>query len=510
MEFFKFKMFRKKPVKKERTQKRPLKIKTSGTDFETKLERQLGNRPSRLDGDFQETVITGSINRAIRAGLQQLQNESRTLAVNTPHGKRAAQYQSDNVVGKTGINPQPQIIRADGSTDIELNLKIKSAFEAWATRGRRFALDRSFGWREFQEVIERARFVDGESFIRLHEEDTLRIEVIESERVDVTHQFDTPETYCYMGIEYSKKSNAPVRYWIKKINYLTQTANGELEGVDADDVIHYYRKFFPNQMRGIPEATSALTTLIQYEAFKTYTLVQKKAAASTMGFITEDKDSQEQLDLNNLNGDDEEEPEEIVQELQAGVIQKLPQGHDIKQLTSTQGGDDFISFTNRLENHIAMGFGFFEQGYRGDTSSINYSSARFGDQSQRVMFSNVQRLMQERVLDVIYERWLQSAVLNDEIPISMTMVSFVLNNTDWSYPRWDSIDPKKEIETDVLKIENGLVSRKSVISSYGEDPSVVMAEVESEKDLHVPKQQAKIEVAKAPALAASENSSETE
>ncbi|WP_205955078.1 phage portal protein [Pantoea stewartii] len=501
----------------KRTKPEPLKIKRKrtktianvnlGENFENQVTRARGADTNRLTADFQESVIKGSINVYIRSHLQNLQRNSRTLVAKTPHGKHAIQYQTDNIVGTDGIYPQPRLLNSEGKPNIELNKLIKENFDNWAWRPRNFSLSRNFSLREFEETIERGRMIDGECFIRIHEKaDGLRIEIIDSPRIDINHQFQNETTYCYMGIEYLIETNEPVRYWIKKIDPLTQTPSGVLEGIDAKNVIHYYRQMFAGQMRGIPESAATINTLIQYDGFTNYTLVQKKAAASSMGFLTQDKDSQEQIDFGNLSSEDEEiDNRPLIQELSAGTIQELPPGMDIKQFTSTQGGDDFYNFTNRLEEHIAMGYGFFLQGFRGDTSNINYSSARFGDQSQRVMFKNIQRLMQERVIEPIYERWLQNAIFNDLIDIPMLRISNVIHNTQWIYPKWDSIDPKKDVENEVLKIEAGLKSRADVILESGLEPETVFAQIESEKDFYVPKQAHQIEVAKAP-VEAQENS----
>lgn len=501
----------------KRTKPEPLKIKRKrtktianvnlGENFENQVTRARGADTNRLTADFQESVIQGTINVYIRSHLQNLQRNSRTLVARTPHGKRASQYQADNIVGTDGICPQPRLLNSEGKPDIQLNKLIKDHFDNWAWRSRHFALNKGFSWREFEETIERGRMTDGECFIRLHEKtDGLRVEIIDSSRVDINHQFQSESTFCYMGIEYESETMTPVRYWIKKIDLLTQQPSGTLEGIDADDIIHYYRQMFVGQLRGIPESAAIVNTLIQYDGFTNYTLVQKKAAASSMGFLTQDKDSQEQIDFGNLSSEDEEiDNRPLIQELSAGTIQELPPGMDIKQFSSTQGGDDFYNFTNRLEEQISMGYGFFMQGYRGDTSNINYSSARFGDQSQRVMFKNIQRLMQERVLEYIYERWLQNAILNDLIDIPMSGIGVVLRNTQWSYPKWDSIDPKKDVEVEVMKIDNGLKPRSDTILESGLEPETVFAQIDAEKERYVPKQAHQIEVAKAP-VEAQENS----
>lgn len=51
---------------------------------------------------------------------------SRTLSINTPVGKRAVQYQVDNVIGE-GINPQLRILGTNGKPSKKLNSMIMTS-----------------------------------------------------------------------------------------------------------------------------------------------------------------------------------------------------------------------------------------------------------------------------------------------------------------------------------------------------------------------------------------------
>lgn len=478
--------------------------------FEKNLQkRTIGVSTSRLDGDFQEQMITGSINNAIRASAVQVRDQSRTIAINTPFGKKAVQYQVDNIIGSEGINPQPRIMNSEGVLQKELNAKLKRTFEHWAYSRDRFSRNGRMNWRTFSQLIERARMTDGEVFIRIHEsDDDFKIELIEASRCEFGNieQLENGNTILN-GIEYDVDTGKAVRYWFSEINFLTQTITGGRFGVPASECIHYFVEQFVDQKRGIPEFVANIKTLIQYDAYTHSTLVQKRAAASSMGFITQDKDSATPIDLG-LDGDSEEREEgpDIIQEFEAGTIHKLPAGYDVKQFTSTQGGDDYDTFTDKMEGQLAMGFGFYKQAWLGDTAGVNYSSARFGDMSQRTLFKSVQRTLQEVVLEVIYERWLAWAILTDKIEIPMTKIHDVVIQTTWTSPKWESIDPGKDTDNDIKLIDAGIKPRSDVILDRGQDPESIFAQVEAEKDLFVPKQSNKVEVAEAPALAAAENS----
>lgn len=497
-----FARFKRVEHKQQKTVNRKNKlIIDNGESFEKDLmKRTIGVSTSRLDGDFQEQMITGSINKAIRASAVQVRDQSRTIAVNSPFGKRAVQYQIDNVIGADGINPQPRVMDNKGNLNKVVNDKILRAFQHWCFSRERFSRNGRMNFRTFSQLIERARMTDGEVFIRIHEADEFKIELIEAERCEYGQsELCENGNTILNGIEYDVESGKAVRYWFTQYDFMNQCKTGRRYGVPASECIHYYSEMFVGQLRGIPEFVANISTLIQYDAYSKATLVQKRAAASSMGFITQDKDSATPMDLG-LDGeeDDQYEPPEIIQEFEAGTIHKLPAGMDVKQFTTTQGGDGFDTFSSKLEGQMAMGFGFYKQGWLGDTAGVNYSSARFGDMAQRQLFRSIQRTLQEVVLEVIYERWLAWAILTDKLDIPMTKVHEIVNSTTWTVPKYESVDPQKDVNTEIAKVESGFKSRSDVILESGQDPQSVFAQIDSEKNLYVPKQANKVEVAQAP------------
>ena len=490
--------FRKEQVRQKINRKRPKLIIDNESAFGKELKRQIGPRSDRLDGDFQETLIrTATINNEIRSSADNLRAMSRTISINTPLGKRAVQYQVDNVIGE-GINPQVRILRTDEKPNKQLNTEIMTQFEFWAHSTKRFSKNKRINWRRFQQLVERSRFIDGEVFIRIHEGDEFKLEIVEAARCKYGDRSNTEDGYILDGIEYDN-DDIPIRYWFQEINQSTQTEGGNAIGVPADEIIHYYRELFPDQRRGIPEAVANIDTMNQYNQFAYATLVQKRAAASSMGFITQDKDGQENIDITTEEDDAQYVAPDIIQEFEAGTIHQLPAGHDIKQFTSTQGGDDFISFTDRLEDHLAMGYGFYKQGWKGDTANINYSAARFGDQAQRVMFKSVQRDLKEQVFEVIFEKWIEWAILNEKLNLKMTAIPLVMNQISWTYPKWESIDPIKDSQKDAIDVDNGFKSAADVIIGRGEDPDIVFAQIEQERNRYIPKQKQAVDIAAAPA-----------
>jgi lambda family phage portal protein len=498
---------RTKPVKKQR--KNPKLVVMNDNSFGKDLEKRLiGINPTRLTGDFEENTVRGSISNAIRASAESQRDYARTLQLNSPHIKKAVQYQIDNVVGADGINPQPRVTDANGEINKVVNKNILDKFKYWSENRKQFSRGNKHNWRSFSLLVESARFVDGEVFIRMHEStDGFKVEIIGADRVPYGETLKSETTYTRNGIEYDNETDEPVSYSFKVIDKLTDTQNGKLEIVPADEVIHYYLEKIPGQQRGISELTAVMATTVQYDEFIKAAIVQKRQAASSMGFITQDKETQADVDLglghDHSDGDIDHEVD-VIQEIEAGTLQKLPAGSDIKQFTATQGADDAASFSDLLDGNLSMGLNFYKQGYKGDTAGVNYSSARFGAMNERGNFKNIQSTLQEVVLMPLFEKWLTYMIMTEQFDFKMTAVQSIMASITWTFPRRESIDPLKDTDNDIRLVENGFKSASQVILERGDDPEKVFAEVESEKGRFVPKQVNKVEVAEAPALVAAE------
>ncbi|MDP8728355.1 phage portal protein [Serratia marcescens] len=503
-------LFRKKsPVKKTRRSPKII-VQNDATylrELDKRMTRSIGIQPSRLTDDFEQNKISGSISNAVRADADTQRNYARTLAFNSPHVGKAIQYQLTHVIGAEGITPQPRITDQQGNLNKAVNQTLINGFKRWGEHRHKFSLDKSYNWRTFSLMVEQARFIDGEVFIRIHEsEDDFKVELISADRVPFGDYQTTEETYTRNGIEYDKHTKAPVRYYFKEIDVTSDTPNGQLIGVDASEVIHYFVPRVIGQQRGITELSSIMAVIVQYDEFIKSAIVQKRQAASSMGFITQDKEAKQDINLGLEEHDHEEYQEpDIIQEIEAGTLQKLPAGSDIKQFTATQGADDAASFSNLLDGQIAMGLGFYKQGYQGDTAGVNYSSARFGAMNEGAHFRNIQSSLQELVLMPLYEKWLTFMIRTDRFEFKMNAIETIMSSIAWTFPRRESVDPVKDTENDIKLVENGFKSASQVILDRGDDPEKVFAEIESEKNRYVPKQNDKIAVAEAPAVAAAEN-----
>ncbi|ENA2402853.1 phage portal protein [Escherichia coli] len=482
-----FNLFRRKkavetPVKTNHRQQQPkIFIDKQVEKFQKSLAtRSLGLVGDRIDGSLQQDTITGTFNKALKSNGKRLYDQGRTLAINNAVGKRYKQYIVDQVVG-TGLDPKPSIVKSNGKLDTALNKQIENAFWKWAQSAKRFSRNGRFNFREMLAMAESERVQGGECFIVLTKENNeLQVSILSADRCDWSLSREiSKDRAIFQGIEYDVETMRPVAYWFRKINLLTQTYTGENYRVDASHVCHYYQPLCAESLRGVTDFLPVIKDIAHQEAFRETAIIQKRIAASSMGFIERPKDSGDDFDTG--EEDEQYQAPEVVQDFAPGTIQELPEGATIKSIQATQNGDDFISFNDGMFTHIAMGLGVFKQGLTGDTSQINYSAARFGELTQRNRVKALQNKLIETVVLPIFEAYLRHYSARGIVPIRITAIPHIIDNTTIIRPRFESVDPFKDVSAEIALIDNGLKSRTAVILERGDDPEKVFSEIQAEK-----------------------------
>ncbi|ECP5651268.1 phage portal protein [Salmonella enterica] len=442
--------------------------------------RSLGLVGDRIDAATESQTITGSINSAIKGSAQRLYNQGRTLALNTSIGARYAQHVVDQVVG-TGLSPKTFIMKG-GKLDTETNAMLENAFWRWAGSQKRFSRNGKLNFLELLKMCEKERVMGGEAFVVLHDEGRdLQVSVLGADKCDWTdcRKLDNGNT-VYQGIEYDSETIRPVAYWFRRYDLFTQTFTGEKYRVEAEKVLHYYIPATAEALRGVTDFLPVIKDIAHMDAFRETAIIQKRIAASSMGFIERPKAEGNDFDT----GEDEDnyQPPSVVTDFEPGTIQELEAGATIKSIQATQGGDDFDKFNEAMLTAVSMGLSSYKTALTGDTSSVNYSAARFGALMERNRFKGNQDRLIDIVVMPLFEAFLNHAVLHSLVNIRMTQIDNIILNTTVIRPKYESVDPIKDINAEVMLIEKGLKSRSAVIMERGEDPVQVFKEIEAEKE----------------------------
>jgi lambda family phage portal protein len=107
----------------------------------------------------------------------------------------------------------------------------------------------------------------------------------------------------------------------------------------------------------------------------------------------------------------------------------------------------------------------------GDTSRENYSSLRARLVEFRRRVEQLQHgVVAHQLCRPVWTRWMETAVLAGALDLpGFAAAPARWRAVQWIPPRWDWVDPLKDIQAQVLAIDAGLLSRRKAVEATGYD-----------------------------------------
>ncbi|WP_370558236.1 phage portal protein [Edwardsiella tarda] len=449
------------------------KKKKEKPDKQIRKMIQTGN--STLKNQINNTLRSGgvigtgtdNINNLIHNQLRNLVSTSRKLSLENCIAKRYITAAADGVVGADGIYIRPHIDIYDADKNQQLSREIEKRFYQYADDRERFSINGRLSFSTFQRLVEKTRATDGECFIRIHRENGLQFEIVDSMRIPsgtVPQMLDNGN-YISNGIEFNQYGKA-IAYYVATLNLGTL----QCERVPATDILHYFIPQQPDQQRGLPDLLPCIDLIGSLEEFLNAAIIAKKISASAMAFITNAPSNREY-----------EEQDVIYQQtsLDPGSIVELREGQDLRTVNPQASTDGISDFINQQLQMVSMSLNMSKQTLTGDTSNASFSASKLAERVQMNTFKTRQSELISSVLKPIYIEFCKREFINMDVQISKFQD---LIKADYVPQRAISIDPLKDLETEVLALQNGLKSKSMVIAEMGYDPAIVLAEINREEE----------------------------
>jgi lambda family phage portal protein len=424
---------------------------------------------ARLEGAMARRRLRGwqppleNINSLVAAGGPRLLARARELVVTNGYAANACEAFAANLVGD-GIKPSSLI------EDADLRDRVQRLWLAWTDEADADGLTDFYG---LQAMVAREMFVAGECFVRLRPrrpKDGLRVplqlQLLQSEMLP----FDKTETAANgnrirCGIEFDGIGRR-VAYHFRRRHPGDSTDQGEVVPetvrVSADDVLHIFRPIDAGQIRGLPHVAPAMVRLFLLDQYDDAELDRKKTAAMFAGFIT--KTAPEEP----LMGETEDAEDGTgIASLEPGTLQVLLPGEDVKFSSPADVGGGYEAFQYRTLLSIAASVGLPYHLVTGDVRQANYSSLRAELVEFRRRVGQLQHgVIAHQLCRPIWRRWLEAATISGALDLDDLNTALPVQ---WIPPRWDWVDPLKDIQAQLLAIEAGLLSRRKAVEATGYD-----------------------------------------
>lgn len=422
----------------------------------------------------------GNINSIINMTLPTLVAKSRELSLNNGIAKKYFQVNSDGVTGASGLYIRPDVnLHDDNEENLVINEELEQLFYKYADNPEAFSMNGKMDLAAFQRLVERTRSIDGEAFIICHDVNgTVKFELIDTMRIPTTgNRIFDDGSYVPNCIHFDRYGKV-IEYYVTRLNPSTYTyQTGDYEVIPASNILHLMIQDYPNQERGIPDIIAGTTLLKDLEAFIKAAIISKKLSASAMAFITNSAGSDEDIDF--MKG---YEPDYYENDsLQSGALVELQPGQNVTSVNPNGATDGITEFVDTQMQQIAMSLGITEQSLSGSTANASFSAAKLTDRLQRQTFKTRTNALTTFVLKPIYARWLKAEMLRNQ-SLNLKFSDFdKLVKAKYISEFVESLDPLKDVQTQVLMIDNKIKSRSMVVSEFGYDPYQVQKEIELEE-----------------------------
>ena len=436
---------------------------------------------SRLFSDF----VTSHLNAdsEIRPALRVLRNRCRDLARNNDYARRYVNILKTNVVGPHGIKIQVRGRDDNGNLDLQGNRLIEQAWDQWTQAGV-CTIDQRLSWVDAQALFVESLACDGEPLIQLIRNAPnafgFALYFLESDHLDEEYNQKLQNGHLIkMGVELDP-FRRPVAYHLYKEhpgeNVLARGAGSQRMRVPAEGLLHCYFQQRPEQTRGVPLMVTALGRLKMLDGYEEAELVAARVAAAKMGFFVS-PDGEE------YTGDDTEDDYTPITEAAPGSFEQLPAGMDFKAFDPDHPTTAFPDFEKAILRGIASGLNISYVSLSNNLEGVSYSSIRQGVMEDRDHFQMLQQFMINHFVRPVFRAWLLMAMTTGAVPLPIAKYAKFADSALFVPRGFGWVDPQREIQSQVLGLENGIMTLQDIAAHQGRDVEEVFEQIEREREL---------------------------
>lgn len=375
-----------------------------------------------------------------------------------------------NVVGR-GYKLQAKTASDD------LNGRIEKLWKEWC-RKENCDVAASQSFNQIIEMAARRKKVDGGIlFVKRYTSYGMvpfQLQMVEVDELDTTAAAPKHKGNKVVGgIEYDNAHRA-VGYFIQQYDPEGWKLTTPVY-IDAKDVIPYWTKTRPSQLREISDMAPTITRVRDTNEFITAVSVKERIAACLAVFIkrTTPKGG---YGRSGAGGDGDRISYEG-KTLTPGMIREMNAGDSIETVEPKGAGADASQFLKMQLRLIGAGQGMSYEATSRDMSESNYSSARQGANEDEATFASEIELLTE-VMSEIYETFIISCYLSGRLDMPGfwdKKVEYMEHVWVKSPKKW--IDPTKEATADKIALQTGQKTFQDLCAEKGKDWKKVIEEM---------------------------------
>ncbi|MDR0675624.1 MAG: phage portal protein [Elusimicrobiota bacterium] len=445
---------------------------------------------------FGGSKIKGSLNypSSIAFDTQTLRNRSRKAIFETPQAKSFLRRLTENVVN-SGLTLELSPIWDLLDIEIEKQEKntwIRRVEKLWKiyADSKDAIYDKKKTLNQSQAIWYQNYLRDGEIFLvlryssDLNRLNPLSVQTIAPENIYTPLDYKTKKGNVVIdGIEYSS-SGEEIAYFIHdSLGNYKRVLKYDSNNQNRLFVIHSFITEYADQIRGIPFLSGVLHEL---QKVTDYSLLELQSAIinailaiyiqpsqnadASLAFGTGGAVLKEKIEPQETINEPKNEPKLDKEIFTRGgiILQNLKAGEDVKSFDTKRPNVNFDTFVNSIVKNLSASLSIPVE-VLFESFNANYSASR----ASLVLFWN--NVIMERdnfaveVLDPIFEAWMMGEIELGRIEANG--FERKLERKAWTNNRWiginqPSIDPLKEANASVVRIQEGLTTREIEAQKY--------------------------------------------
>jgi len=349
--------------------------------------------------------------------------------------------------------------------DTDLNQQIEKLWAQWCKkRNCDVAATQSFS-QMLRMAVRRKKVDGGMLFVKRYTGDGLlpfKLQAMEVDELDgSTIVAKHKGNRVCGGIEYTPY-NKPVGYWFRQYDVDGMTSP-EPVYIEAKDVIFYFSKRRPSQLREMSDMAPTLTRIRDANEFMVAENTKQRILACVALFI---KKINPNLGRGRASASGKGYDRRM---FTPGMVSELEAGDEVDMINPQGQATDAAQYVKLLNRLVAAGQGLSYEAVARDMSGSTYSSTRQNLIEDGMTYADEVELLVE-VIDEIYESFLISAVLAGKI----TAPDFwarkdVYFAHEWVKPPKPWIDPAKEATATQTAMRTGQKTFKQIAAENGKD-----------------------------------------
>jgi len=329
----------------------------------------------------------------------------------------------------------------------------------------------------------------------------IQLQMLQSEFLPLNETMDAPNgNPIRMGIEFNRyvPSRREAYHIYREHPGAGVTARefntGTTVRVPANAIVHAYRMIQAGQLRGEPWLSRALTRLYQFDQFVDATLGRQKLGAFMFGWVETAGEPFEGTTTTTAGSNTAPEGTKFLA-IEPETITKIDPGEKLEFFKQPDISTQYEQFIAAQLREIFACAGMTLEQF--DVSKVNFSSIRQGALKFRRRCQQFQfQTLAFQFCSPILRAWMDAYVMfggaervADRLGVArIDLADYAANrreyqDVEWRMPRWDWVDPLKDVLAVIAEIRAGLKPLSAAIRERGYNPLEILRQYAADKEL---------------------------